>query len=151
MLDRLIRFLENGDGQQAEATLDLPQAVATLLAEAALSDGTLAPEEEAAIGTLVGRRFGLSTADAQATAEQGLAQARQATDLWRAARRINDKMSETEKIDLMVDLWRIVLADGRVDDFEAALMRKLAGLLYIRDQDAGAARKQAETTGSGGD
>lgn len=144
MLDRLIRFLEGDDGQPAETALDLPQAVATLLAEAALSDGTLAPEEEAAIGTLVGRRFDLSDTEAQTAAAEGLASARQSTDLWRAARRINDKMSETEKIDLMVDLWRIVLADGRVDDFEAALMRKLAGLLYIRDQDAGAARKRAE-------
>lgn len=41
-------------------------------------------------------------------------------------------------------LWQIVLSDGVVDDYEANLLRRVAGLIYITDQDAGSARKAAE-------
>ena len=42
-------------------------------------------------------------------------------------------------------LWRVVLADGVVDDYEANLLRRVAGLIHVTDQDAGAARKRAES------
>ncbi len=143
MLDMLKQLFE-GDRQPSTPSAEaIPVAVATLLGEAALSDGTLVQEEERALARLVAQRFDLPEAEAKAIAAKGLANARASTDLWRTARLVNDSMSEAEKIDLIGDLWRIVLADGVVDDFEAALIRKLAGLLYIRDQDAGRARKQA--------
>jgi len=144
MLDMLKQLFESDAPASVPAASAIPVAVATLLGEAALSDGTLAPEEEQALTRLVAKRFSLAEAEAESIAAEGLAHARASTDLWRAARLVNDSMSEAEKIDLIADLWRIVLADGIVDDFEAALMRKLAGLLYIRDQDAGRARRQAE-------
>jgi len=144
MLD-MLRQLFEGDAQPSmPSTETVPVAVATLLGEAALSDGALVKEEEHALARLVAQRFDLPEAEAEAVAAKGLANARDSTDLWRTARLVNDSMSEAEKIDLIGDLWRIVLADGVVDDFEAALIRKLAGLLYVRDQDAGRARKQAK-------
>lgn len=144
MLTRLMQLFETDAEEVPPETHALPEAVATLLAEIALSDGLLADEESEKLTRLIEKRFKLSAADAAAIADRGLAHARASTDMFRAVRRVNDGMSEAEKIDLMTDLWRIVLADGRIDDFEAALMRKLAGLLYIRDQDAGRARKLAE-------
>lgn len=146
MLARLKQLFEPEEAEYPAETHVLPEAVATLLAEVALSDGLLADEETDKLTRLVARRFDLTESEAANVAERGLAHARASTDMFRAVRRVNDGMSEAEKIDLMTDLWRIVLADGVVDDFEAALMRKLSGLLYIRDQDAGAARKRAETT-----
>ena len=41
-------------------------------------------------------------------------------------------------------LWQIVLSDGVVDDYEANLMRRVAGLIYVTDQQSGAARKKAQ-------
>ena len=43
-------------------------------------------------------------------------------------------------------LWQIVLADGVVDDYEANLMRRVAGLIHVTDQHSGEARKKAEAT-----
>ena len=43
-------------------------------------------------------------------------------------------------------LWRVVLADGVVDDYEANLIRRVAGLIHVSDAQAGAARKRVETS-----
>ena len=37
----------------------------------------------------------------------------------------------------------VVLADGEVHDYEAQLMRRLAGLLYVDDIESGRAAKRA--------
>ena len=42
-------------------------------------------------------------------------------------------------------LCQIVLSCGVVDDYEANVLRRVAGLIHVSDQDAGAARKAAET------
>jgi uncharacterized tellurite resistance protein B-like protein len=41
-------------------------------------------------------------------------------------------------------LWEVAYADGNVDDYEANLVRRVAGLLYVPDRDSGAARKRVE-------
>ena len=42
-------------------------------------------------------------------------------------------------------LWDVVLADGVLHDYEANLMRRIAGLLYVSDQQSGAARQRVKT------
>jgi len=39
-------------------------------------------------------------------------------------------------------LWDVVYADGELHDYEANLMRRVAGLLHVSDQESGAARKR---------
>ena len=34
-------------------------------------------------------------------------------------------------------LWEIVIADGNIDDYETTLIRKISGLLYVKDIDVG--------------
>jgi uncharacterized tellurite resistance protein B-like protein len=40
-------------------------------------------------------------------------------------------------------IWMVVLADGVLHDYEAQLMRRLAGLLYIDDVASGHAANSA--------
>ena len=46
---------------------------------------------------------------------------------------------------LIETLWKILLADGEVHEFESNLIRRLAGLLYISDVSCGNAKKRALT------
>ena len=39
-------------------------------------------------------------------------------------------------------LWEVVLVDKIVHDFESNLMRRIAGLLHIKDLDNGRIRKK---------
>ena len=34
-------------------------------------------------------------------------------------------------------MWKIIIADGRIDDYENSLIRKISGLLYVKDSDVG--------------
>ena len=39
-------------------------------------------------------------------------------------------------------LWEVVYADGELHDYEASLLRRIAGLLYVPDRESGEARKR---------
>jgi len=69
-----------------------------------------------------------------------------ANDLFQFTQQINASFSIEHKLQLVEVLWQIVLADGVVDDYEANLMRRVAGLVYVTDQQAGVARKRAMAT-----
>jgi len=56
---------------------------------------------------------------------------------------INKNFDQDKKLLLIETLWEIVLSDGEIHDFESNLLRRLAGLLYISDVNAGNARKRA--------
>ena len=54
--------------------------------------------------------------------------------------------SETDaegRIAIMEMAWMVVLADGQMHEYEAQLMRRLAGLLFVEDVDSGRAAKRA--------
>ena len=57
--------------------------------------------------------------------------------------KINKIFSDEKKYLLIETLWEIILADGKVHDFESNLSRRLAGLLYISDVSCGNAKNAA--------
>ena len=56
---------------------------------------------------------------------------------------IKDRFPHEERLELMEMLWEVAYADGVLHDFEASLMRRISGLIYVSDRDSGAARKRA--------
>ena len=57
--------------------------------------------------------------------------------------KLNKSYSNENKIKLIEVLWEIILADNEIHDFEANLIRRLAGLLYISDVECGKAKIRA--------
>ena len=128
---------------------ELHIAAAALLVRSAQIDGVMDAREEQLLARLVGPNFGLDHDAATVL----IAEAKQATedagDLFQFTNRINKHFGEAHKLMLIELLWQIVLADGVVDDFEANLLRRVAGLIYVTDQKAGQARKKAEAALAG--
>jgi len=87
-------------------------------------------------------RFGLSADDAGHLIDAAVAQHRDANRVYAATRQIRDVFSDAERIDMMEMLWEVVYADGVLHDYEANLVRRVAGLLYVADRDSGMARKR---------
>ena len=129
---------------EAPAADQLHVAAAALLVRAAQIDGHISDVESALLKRLIGPHFGLSESEAGALLEQAHAAVDAANDLFQFTQQINAHFNEEHKKMLIQLLWQIVLSDGVLDDFEANLLRRVAGLIYISDQDAGAARKAAE-------
>jgi len=117
-------------------------AAAALLVEAASMDSHFGPAERATIGQLLQSRFGLSGAEAAdllAEAEQAASESVQWQGFTRA---VNDGFAPEERIQVIEMLWEVVYADGQLHDYEASLLRRITGLLYVSDRESGEARKR---------
>ena len=65
-----------------------------------------------------------------------------ASDIHQFTSKVNSSLDEDEKLEIIEMLWKIIIADGRIDDYENALIRKLSGLLYIDDFKVGEIKKR---------
>ena len=123
---------------------ELQMASAGLLTTAALMDQQMADSEQAVLCALFQKHFGLSEQEAGDLLQQAKEWAEQANDLYQFTRVLVDNIDIDERIPLIEMMWEVVYADGVVTDYEAGLMRKCAGLLFVSDVESGAARKRVE-------
>lgn len=145
MVFKLLRGLF---GQHRAASHDVEAndqmvATAALLIEAASMDGAFDAGERTVLLHLLRSRFLLSEPEAEdllAAAEQ---QHGASDRVFKFALTARNAFSEPEREELLEMLWVTVLSDGRVHDYEANLMRRIAGLLHVPDRLAGEARKRA--------
>jgi len=141
-LDRFFaKFDERTGAADTESTTTL--AVAVLMVESALSDGRFDENEMTKSAALLRRRFDLNDQEAESLLAKAQARAEDSAQLFGFTRQIKDSFSEAERIELMEMLWELAYVDGVLDDMEANMMRRLAGLLYVSDRDNGTARKRA--------
>lgn len=141
MLGLLKTLLGQGpdDGDAAR----LRVAVAALMVEAATLDGTFDADERARVLALLSRRFQLSETQARALLAEAETVQDRAAGLEGLTRTIKNALDHDQRVEVLEMLWEVVYADGRLHDYEANLLRRLAGLVYVSDQEAGAARKRA--------
>jgi uncharacterized tellurite resistance protein B-like protein len=137
LLGRLIA----ASGERPHPT-DERVALAALLVEAACADDDYSEAEKVRIARVLATRYGLGAAEADALRAEGEAAQAAAVDLVRFTRAVKDAVPYEERIGVIEALWEVVYADGVREFHESALMRKLCGLLYVADQDAGIARQR---------
>ncbi|MTJ79556.1 MAG: TerB family tellurite resistance protein [Telmatospirillum sp.] len=122
---------------------DVRLAATVLMVEAASVDGTVDPAEENRIALLLRDRFGLSERDARAMQEKARALQEKTSQIYPFTRHVAEHFDADRRIEMIEMLWEVVLADGHLHDYEASLIRRVAGLLYVSDQDSGTARRRA--------
>ena len=121
---------------------ELQLAAAALLVEAATLDGHYGETEQSAIDQLLRKKFALKDEEAKSLHDLAVTEQSEANQLLGFTRTIKDRYSLEERIELIEMIWEVVYADGVLHDFEATLMRRLAGLLYVDDRDSGEAKKR---------
>jgi len=119
-------------------------ACAALLVEAAMVDGNFSDEERKIITVLVGDRFVDDPVLSEVLISTAEAKARRSVELYSVTKIISESFSYDERMDILQSIWEVVLSDGRVDDFEDQLMRRLSGLIHISDRDRAFTRQKAE-------
>ena len=117
-------------------------ACAALMTRAAWLDGTLVEGEESALRDLMMKRFEISPEEADEILKAAMADLDKSNDLYRYTKDLRDNFDADERLKLIEMIWEVVYADGVLHDFEATLMRRLAGLLYVDDRDSGEAKKR---------
>ena len=139
--DRL-QVQKNSDSAEDAARL----AAAALLFEAAMSDYDLGEEERTTIQQLVREQFDLDDTDASVLATLAQQRVRESIGLHGFTSLINQHWSEKDRLNLVEQMWRVVYADGRLDDHELHLMRKIQRLLHIPQKDFVSAKLRHKPT-----
>ena len=142
-----IRALLRGDGDGLggaghHGTDELTLATAALLVEAAVMDGDFSQAERRTIGGLLVGRFGLDEAEVADALDAAGEAVRDSSQLYAFTRVIKDRFDHDERVRMIEMLWEVAYADGHVHDYEASLVRRVAGLVYVPDRESGEARKR---------
>ena len=105
-------------------------------------DDDFSERERQTITALLEGRFGLTAAAARTLVERASTAVVESAQLYGFTRIIKDRLEPDERIRIIEMLWEVACADGRVDDYEAGLARRVAGLLFVPDKESGEARRR---------
>jgi len=129
---------------QAIPADDSHLALAALLVRIARSDGTYDASEVARIDAVLGKRFDLTAQAATEMRREAEQVEAEAPDTVRFTRAIKDSVPYEDREGVIEALWEVVLADGVRDHEENALLRLVAPMLGVTDQDSAHARRRVE-------
>lgn len=123
---------------------ELRMASACILVEAALVDGHVDEREMQHIHDVLEEHFGLGTGEVHVLVAEATRIAGDAVCWHRFTRVLKAEFDAEERLNMMQQLWLVVLADGELHAYEDSLVRRIAGLLHIDDGDRALARKRAQ-------
>lgn len=119
------------------------QAVIILLLEACQIDGDTGNIELEYIKKLLINKFNFTPDQAEKNLVEALEKSDERIEIFSQIKIILNEMNHEERIDVIEMMWGVILSDGIVDDFEANLMRRMNGLLYVSGEESALAKQRA--------
>jgi uncharacterized tellurite resistance protein B-like protein len=142
---------EEGQNATVEAAMpeaadvnNIPLAAAVLLVEAAIMDDSFEATEEKVIIELLQHKFDCTRPEAVQLLQIAAQEAEDQNRFYYYTKTLKDKLTETGRREIVGMLWEVAYADGIIHDYEANLLRRVCGLLYISDQESANLRQQVE-------
>lgn len=151
MLAAIKRFFDTQIAAQVAKPGDADHALhlasAALLVEVTRADHEIKGEEREAVSRAMESLFGLSRSEVTALLDLAEREVDQSADLYQFTSLVHQSFTLEQKIKVVELLWRVVFADGMVDKYEEATVRKIADLLYVPHPDFIAAKHRARQQG----
>jgi uncharacterized tellurite resistance protein B-like protein len=92
---------------------------------------------------LLAQRFDLEPQAVKSLVEATERIVERSTQYYSFTRRINDRLTEEERAQIIEMMWKVAYSDGVLDPHEDMLLRRIAGLIHVADRDRGLARQRA--------
>ena len=118
-------------------------SIVSLLVEAASVDGQIGEDEKNKILSILVYQLNLDLTKAEQILEETISVSEDQIEIWSKTNNIRIELDYEERLNILELMWEIVLVDDVLDVFEAQLMRRVSGLLYISDVDSGNSKKRA--------
>ncbi len=147
-MNRITGWLERIRGgssdtdKAAAAPDDLHLAAAILLIEAARLDGTFDEAEERTTRRVLAEKFALTEEETSALVELADSRQQHVVEISTFTRAIKEGFPSERRVEVIEMLWEVVLADGELHAYEANLLRRIGGLIYVSDRENGEARQR---------
>src|ERR671915_745675 len=152
MLEGIRRFVterltpgKTTDAPAPDGPRPVELAACALLLELAHADGEFTEDEQRHIERTVVRHLGLDDATAAELLRLAEAERAQSLDHFQFTRLIVAEYDLGQKMVLAEIMWGVILADGRLSDHEAHLVRKLASLMQLEPAYLAQARRAASS------
>ena len=118
-------------------------AVLSLLIEASKIDGVINNEELELIKSILVNKFHLDSSKAEKSINFVINKSEEKVEIYSDIKVILDNMDHKERVSVVEMLWKIILADGEIDQYEANLISRICGLLHINGPESSEAKKKA--------
>lgn len=130
----------------SKKTDDVQIATAALLIESAMSDEDYSDTEKETITIILQRHFSLDTEEAVSVIQDAEDAHSKSDQLLYFTRTVKENFPLEDRVQIIEMMWEIAYADGVLSKFEANLVRRICGLIYVSDVDSGKARKRVLKT-----
>ena len=130
-----------------EVVDDTHLAATALLVHVARVDGILAPSESERLSRLVQGHYADGPDAARVLIERATAVDTEIRDVVSLVEMLPHEADRSERQELLTMAWSVAAADGRVDEFEEALVERLGRLLGFDDAAIAAARQGGQQGG----
>ena len=117
--------------------------ITSLLIECAKGDYDFSNQEISKIKDLIKKKLKLDQSKINLIFDKALETVEENVELYSLSKDIRDNFNKEEILEIFEYMWTVVLADGKIDDFEAALMSKLVGLFHLTGKESADAKKKA--------
>ncbi len=110
-------------------------ATCALLIEVANSDDEFAEVEKEKIIEIMHTIFSLSEDEVSELIELAQQHLEESISLYEFTDVINKNFSRDEKLEILKNIWRLIFADGKMDQYEEYFIRKISRNLNLYHQD----------------
>ena len=117
--------------------------VTSLLIECAKGDYDFSNQEISKIKDLIKKKLNIEQPKVNLIFDKALEMVEENVELYSLTKDIRDNFKKEEILEIFEYMWTVVLADGKIDDFESALMSKLVGLFHLTGKESAEAKKKA--------
>lgn len=117
--------------------------ITSLLIECAKGDYDFSDQEISKIKDLIKKKLKIDQSKINLIFDKALETVEENVELYSLTKDIRDNFNKEEILEIFEYMWTVVLADGKIDDFEAALMSKLVGLFHLTGKESADAKKKA--------
>ena len=117
--------------------------ITSLLIECAKGDYDFSDQEISKVKDLLKKKLKINQSEINFIFDKALEMMQGNVELYTLTKDVRDNFSKEEILQIFEYMWSVVLSDGKIDDFEAALMSKLVGLFHLTGKESADAKKKA--------
>ena len=125
----MFSFLKNKNEKELKK-IDVNYVALELLISFALADGTISEQEEKMILGFINKK--ISDDENEEIYHDSLKTSSQIISLHDQVQGINSDYSVQEKLDLLKDIWSLIISDERIDKYEENLFYRIGDLMKIK-------------------
>ena len=119
--------------------------ISSLMIECAKVDDSFDQKEHELIKNLLKQKLHLTDEETENCFTESLKLSSESVELYSLTKDIRENFSKDEIIIIFEYLWKIILVDNKIDDFEYSIMTKLTGLFHLTGKESAEAKRNAES------